>query len=432
MLVMLEKMHITREVTAQNLQRLFWLRNVMIVFLASTALLLISMQIPLHTLPIGIAVGGMLLLNGITWLRLRNRHATVREGELLGQLLGDIATLTMLFYFTGGYSNPFVWMYLLPLAIAAVALHSGHAWLVTGLVVACYSSLVFFHVPLSHLHVHALEGIGLDIHLAGMWLGFVVSAGIIAVFVARIGHSLREYDRLIAQAREEALESERMLALGTLAAGAAHELGTPLATMAVLTREMREDYAGQPELVRSLELLRTQVDRCKDILSSLAASTGKARAESASSMMLDDFLEQTFQRWRDTRPAVQFDCTLQGSSPAPQIAADRTLGMALVNLLDNAADASPDCIEIQGGWNSKTLNLSIRDYGHGLAPETAARIGTPFFTTKHETGMGLGLYLARMILERFGGNVELNNHPDGGTVTAIRLPLKNLILEHQE
>jgi two-component system sensor histidine kinase RegB len=427
--VMPETTHSSQEVTAQNLQRLFWLRNVMIVFLASTALLLISMQIPLHTLPISIAMGGMLLLNGITWLRLKNRYATIRESELLGQLLGDIATLTMLFYFTGGYSNPFVWMYLLPLAIAAVALHAAYVWLVAGLVVACYSALVFFHIPLSHLHVHALEGVGLDIHLAGMWLGFIVSAGMIAVFVARIGHSLREYDRLIAQAREEALESERMLALGTLAAGAAHELGTPLATMAVLTHEMREDYAGQPELVRSLELLRAQVDRCKDILSSLAASTGKARGESAAGMALDDFLEQTFQRWRDTRPAVRFDCRLEGASPAPQIAADRTLGMALVNLLDNAADASPEHIEIEGGWNSASLSLAIRDHGPGLAPETAARVGTPFFTTKQETGMGLGLYLARMILGRFGGSVQLNNHPGGGTITAIHLPLHPLILE---
>jgi two-component system sensor histidine kinase RegB len=425
-----ETTHTAREVTTQNLRRLFWLRNVMIVFLSSTTLLLLFLNIPLHLLPIGVTVGSMLLLNAITWMRLK-RNRNVSEIELLCQLLGDIALLTGLFYFTGGYSNPFVWMYLLPLAIAAVALRVIHVWLVAALAVGCYSVLVFFHVPLSHLHVHAFEGIGLDIHLAGMWLGFVVSAGIITVFVARIGNSLREYDRLIAQAREEALESERMLALGTLAAGAAHALGTPLATMAVLTREMSDEHANQPELTRNLALLRTQVDRCKDILSSLASSTGQARGEGANGIALDDFLEQTLERWRDMHPSVQFDCALQGSLPAPVIAADRALGMALVNLLDNAVDASPERIAMQGAWDENALQLSIRDYGKGLAPETAANMGKPFFTTKEQKGMGLGLYLARMILGRFGGSATLQSHPDRGTVTSIHLPLKTLVIGHR-
>ena len=411
----------------RNLRRLFWLRNVMIAFLSSTALLLLTLGIPLESLPIGVAVGSMLLLNVVTWQRLQSPGKVV-EGELLLQLLGDIAALTVLFYFTGGYSNPFVWMYLLALAIAAVALRTVQVWLVAALAVACYSALVFFHVPLSHLHLHAMAGVGLDIHLVGMWLGFVVSAGIIAVFVARIGQNLREYDRLTAEAREAALESERMLALGTLAAGAAHELGTPLATMAVLARELGAEHADRPELVQSLALLRSQVDRCKEILSSLAMSAGQARGEGASGVVLDEFLAQTLQRWRDTRPAVQFDCNLQGSMPAPLIAADRTLGMALVNLLDNAADASPERIEMQGGWDGTQLRLSIRDYGAGLSPETAARVGTPFFTTKQEDGMGLGLYLARMILGRFGGSVVLQNHPERGTVTTMHLPLAGLRL----
>lgn len=410
----------------RNLRRLFWMRNIVVGFLASVALLLHHLGIPLDPWPIAASLGGMLLLNVMTWRRLR-APADVGETELLMQLLGDIAALTVLFYFTGGYSNPFVWMYLLPLAIAAVALSTLHVWLVAGLAMAAYSLLVFLHVPLSHLHLHAGPGVKLDIHLVGMWLGFLVSAGIFALFVTRIGQTLREYDRLTAEARETALESERMLALGALATAAAHELGTPLATMAVLTREMHEEYGHLPQLKEDLDLLRKQVDRCKEILTSLTSAAGDARAVDANGIRLDEFLENTIQRWRDARPAVRLQCRFSGRLPAPRIASDLALGMALINLLDNAADASPEQVEVEGRWDDRELRLEIRDHGPGLSDEAARKAGTPFFTTKREEGMGLGLYLARIILGRFDGSVQLNRHPESGTVTRVQLPLAGLV-----
>lgn len=409
----------------KNLRRLFWLRIVVVGFLASVALLLHYLNIPLNPWPIGIALGGMLLLNVMTWWRLHDPIG-VSETELLVQLLGDIVALTTLFYFTGGYSNPFVWMYLLPLAIAAVALNTLYVWLIAGLAVFSYSMLVFFHMPLSHLHVHAGIGTNLDIHLVGMWLGFVVSAGIFAFFVTRIGQNLREYDKLTAEARESALESERMLALGALATAAAHELGTPLATMAVLAKEMSEEYAHEPQLQQDLALLRKQVDRCKDILTSLTSSAGDVRAVDANGVALDHYLENTIQRWRDIRPAVQLNCVIRGTVPAPMIVTDLTLGMALINLLDNAADASPERVDIEGKWDHSQLTLNIRDYGAGLTEEATRHAGTPFFTTKREEGMGLGLYLSRIILGRFNGSVKLDKHPDSGTITCIHLPLTGL------
>lgn len=425
---MISQPHLSPSATIKNLRRIFVLRNVVIAFLSSTALALVYFDIPIHLLPIIASVGAMLLLNGWTLLRLRN-STHIRDGELFAQLLGDIAALTLLFYFTGGYSNPLVWMYLLPLAIAAITLPPRLVWATTTLAIACYSALVFFHVPLSHLHVNDLVGVGLDTHLAGMWLGFIVSALLVAGFVSRIGQNLRENDRLIAEAREQVLESERMLALGTLAAATAHELGTPLATMAVLAGELSDEHASNLPLAQDLALLRNEIGRCKEILSSLAASAGQMRGEGASSIALDDFLSETLQRWRDTRPALQFDCELQGVSPAPRIAADRTLGQALVNLLDNAADASPERIEMHGGWDAAELRIDIRDFGNQLTPKIATLAGTPFFTTKQEKGMGIGLYLARTILGRHGGDVNLESNEQGGTVTRIRLPLAKLELE---
>lgn len=402
----------------------------MMIFLTSTALVLIYLDIPLHTVTIALAVSSMLILNAITWWRLRHQKP-ISEHELLLQLLGDIMTLTALFYFTGGYSNPFVWMYLLPLAVGAVALKQLYAWLLAFIAIVCYSVLVFFYVPLSHLHMHYQEGYTLDIHLVGMWMGFVFSAGIIAIFISRIGQNLRDYDHLMAEAREHSLESERMLALGTLATGAAHELGTPLATMAVLTKELTIEYANDPNLLNHLKLLRSQVDRCKTILSSIAAAAGKARGEDSSAIDIETFLKQTMLDWHNTRPSLQLISKLEGPQPAPAIVTDRTLTQALVNLLDNSADASPEKIAVVAIWDAQTLDFKITDFGAGLSNEVAAQMGTPFFSTKPAQGMGLGLYLSKMIIGRFGGSITLNNLPEGGVLTHIQLPLHLLTIIHR-
>ena len=412
--------------TVKNLRRLFWLRNVMIGFLSSTVLILLYLDVPLDTLPICVAVGSMLCLNVVTWLRLKTA-GNVSEGELLAQLLGDIATLTGLFYFTGGYTNPFIWMYLLPLAVAAVALSVRYVWLIAAIAVACYSSLVFFNAPLAHVHLHSHTSEAFDIHMLGMWLGFVVSAGLIAVFITRIGQNLRDYDHLVAETREKMLESERILALGALATAAAHELGTPLATMAVVAGEMADEFSDVPALVTSLTIFRTQIRRCKDILGSITASADQQRADDRQTEALDSYLDHTLARWRDMRPATAMECQMTGDKPAPMIRVDRTLGQTLVNLLNNAADASPEAIEVSGQWSNSELHFVIRDFGPGLSPEVSERAGTPFFTTKAENGMGLGLYLSRIILERFGGTVSLKNHSHGGSLTTVLLPLKGIL-----
>ena len=269
---MLDDPDLSQTAALKNLRRLFWLRNVMIAGLglaAWAAIGIYDLELPLA--PIASAMGLLVALNAISWWRLRQPRKAV-DMELLAQLLLDMVALTGLFYFTGGYTNPFLWMYLLPLTVAAVALPWRNTWLIAGLAVACYTGLMFWYQPLpvmqmdmsgmSPAEMRAMHhGGGFSIHLLGMWAGFVVSALVIAFFVERIGRNLREYDQLIAEAREKMLENERMLALGTLATAAAHELGTPLATMAVVAGEMVEDCADQPQLAQSLSLLRSQIDR---------------------------------------------------------------------------------------------------------------------------------------------------------------------------
>lgn len=411
--------------TRRNLMRLFLLRSIMVIFMLAATLALFHLHIPLPNMPIAFAVGGMLLLNLLTLLRLQ-KFSNVTDNELLLQLLGDLLALTVLFYFTGGYSNPLVWMYLLPLTIAAVALKREYAWLLSAIAVTCYSVLVFYYVPLSHLHMHHLAGRSLDIHLVGMWLGFVVSAGIIAFFVTRIGQSLRDYDQILASVREKSLESERALSLGTLAASAAHELGTPLATMAVISKELAQDLSNQPEELAQLEIMRTQIDRCKEILSSITRNAGQSRADAGNGLPLRQFLQETIQRWRDTRPATELVISFEENISDPIIFTDRTLVQAIQNLLDNAADASPDKVLFNASWDDERLQIQIRDFGSGLSDEVKKQLGKPFFSSKNGNGMGLGVYLTEIIIAKFGGTLTLSNHDEIGVLTLVTMPLKQL------
>ena len=415
--------------TRLNMQRLIMLRSVVMASLILVLLVLYQSSIPLPYAPLILAIASLGIFSLVALWRLRKTTQTTQR-ELVLQLLGDIAALSLLFYFSGGYSNPFIWMYLIPITVAAVALKTTYAWLIASLSIACYTLLMFYHVPLSHLHMHTHGDAKLDIHLVGMWIGFVVSSVIVAIFIARIGQNLRDYDKKIAEVREKALESERMLALGTLATSAAHELGTPLATMAVVSKELSQDYANQPELLAQLAILQKQVSRCKEILSSITRNAGQARADAGQGLPLLEFLQDAIQRWRDTRPATELVVNLPNNQLNPNIVLDRTLTQAIQNMLDNAADESPERILFHAEWNDKSLRIEIRDFGKGLSAETKNQLGTPFFTSKTEQGMGLGVYLTQSTLARYDGELILNNHPEGGVVTLVNIPLKKLRTEN--
>jgi len=259
-----------------------------------------------------------------------------------------------------------------------------------------------------------------------MWLGFLLSAGLIAWFAVRMSDTRRSRDRLLAQMREDELRNERIVALGTLAAGAAHELGTPLSTMAVLAKDMERD-AGAPPMRANLRVLREQVDRCKSILSSLSASAGASRAEGGRRVPLENYLADVVNHWQTMRPGVSVRRQFEGPRPSPEIIAEQTLSQAIVNILNNAADSSPDNVEIKVSWSERELVLEISDRGEGMTPDVARAAGQPFFTTKAPgQGLGVGLFLAHATLRRFGGTVQMYNREGGGVCTQLTLPLDNL------
>jgi two-component system, sensor histidine kinase RegB len=421
--------------TRHNMQRLIVFRNVVITCLVLLVIGLSYTTIQLESTPLFFSITGLGLLNAFAWWRLRHTQQT-SEYELLIQLFGDVAVYSIIFYFSGGYSNPIIWIYLLPITIAAVALRTQFAWLIAGLSIACYTFLIFYNVPVSALQMQmnmnehdGMQGSMQDnTHLIGMWLGFVISSILIAIFITRIGQNLRDYDKKLTDIREKALESEHMLELGALATNAAHEIGTPLATMAVITKELTLDLAEQPSVIKQLEILRTQISRCKEILSSITFKAGQARADSGNGIRLRDFLESSIQRWRDTRPATELVLDLSTNTFNPIIKLDRALTQAIQNVLDNAADESPERVLFNANWDHEALSIVIRDFGSGLSKDMLGQVGKPFHSSKKNEGMGLGVYLTQISLARYDGELSLNNHPEKGVITAIKLPLKKLLL----
>ncbi|MBI1396745.1 MAG: sensor histidine kinase [Betaproteobacteria bacterium] len=407
----------------RNLERLWILR--WIALGAMTATVAIARHVLGEMLDVGALAGCLgagLVLNAWTTWRLRG-ESPVRETEIFLQLLGDTAVLSGVLYFSGGWANPFASVFLLPLVIAATLLPPRLTWVLALVTFAAYTGLGFWYVPLPHMH-HGMTS-DFDLHVFGMWVSFVLSAAVVAYFVTRMAVSLRERDRELAAERERTLRDQHVLSLGTLAAGAAHQLGTPLATIAVMLRELQLERAGDGELAHELAAIRGQVDQCKAIISDLVATAGQTRAEGGRMEPVDRFLESTVENWRALRPGISIATTLAGSQPPPRILADQTLGHTLVTLLNNAADASRDGVELAGTWTPGQLTVEIRDKGAGVPESVLRAAGWRPLTTK-ASGHGVGLLIANAALERFGGKVTLANRHDGGACTRLELPLERL------
>ncbi len=405
-----------------SLKRLFVLRSTAIVIeLIAIALAMGVLGMALPLLPLLAAVALHIVINFLTWLRLQ-RKPIVSAPEFSFQLALDTLVLALLLYYAGGYTNPFVSLFLLPLVITAAILPQRYTWLMATLTIGCYTALMFYYVPLPHRQMAHQSGSDFDMHLLGMWFSFLLSAALILFFVVKIANSLRQRDLALAQIRERALRDEHLIELGTLATGAAHELGTPLATMAVLTNELCHDHGDDPQIREQAEILRQQVERCKAILSNISASTGQTRAEGGGRVAVDDYLQSVLTRWQQLRPEAAPQLHLDGPRPAPQLLADKTLTQAIINILNNAADASIKHIEVEGHWTTAQLVLDIRDRGDGVAEEIERTTTTPFITTK-QTGHGLGLYLAKSVVDRYNGLLEIDNRTAGGIQIRITLPL---------
>lgn len=367
------------------------------------------------------------------WLK-RPQH-TETPGELedrplaiAGVLALDLLALSGLLYFTGGLGNPFAVFYFVNLSLAAVILPTRWAWGLAGLAALCLAGLTIEHVTLTPWLNLTPEHPGQAwAREVGLLVAFVTCSGVVTYFVTRVSRELRQRESELRSAEQRRARSERVEALATLAAGAGHELASPLSTIAVIAKDLSRHLEGCPvpeTVLEDVALIRSELDQCRRILDGMASAAGQVTGESLRPVEVEALLAAVFEgiRRRNQVQVVVADQAKRACVVVPLAAVTQ----ALRGLVRNALDASAfgEAVEVTAQFEQGVLTIAIRDRGTGMPPEVLQRAGDPFFTTKDPgQGMGLGLFLARNVIERLGGDLQLQSTPGTGTLVRVRLPV---------
>ena len=386
---------------------------------AAVLIVTLGLGLPLPMVPIFVCIGLTALSNAGLQL-LRPGHGE-SSGNLTTILAFDVVLLTGLLHFTGGPHNPFSSFYLVHVALAAVALPLWGIGLVSTLCCAGFG-LLYFGRQVLPIPGDAVCGVGpnlpLSTHLKGMLVAFVLTAGCIVIFVSRLQSILRLRERELLAAKERAREQEQFAALATLAAGAAHELATPLGTIAIAAGEIVQSASvlpNQPDLLADAQLVREEVARCRTILDRLQDQTGDAPTLVDVTSLISEVRKQFPNRLEIDLPATGVEICV------PVFA----LLQALVSLVKNGFDASPPeaAVRLTVESSGDQVFFAVSDRGPGLTPEVRRHAGEPFFTTKPPgRGTGLGLFLVRLLAVRLGGTFSLEPALSGGTCARLQLP----------
>lgn len=380
-------------------------------------------QLPLGTLFVLLATEAASNIGCMVWARQRR---VVRTWALGIVIATDILMLTALLYLTGGPSNPFSFLYLVHIALAAVVLPAAYTWSLVALALGCFGLL--FAQPAwlpEQMQTHLNHADQMRMHMQGMWIAFGVAAVFITYFVTRVRQSLAERESELSRARTLASQSEKLASLATLATGAAHELSTPLSTIAVVAKELARSMQGRENTAarEDAQLIRREVDRCREILQRMAADAGQPSDHDSEPLRVRELLSRVMDGLGQNLPVrVEVDeATADSVLHAPPQATAQALRAVLKNALQ--ASANKDPVRVSARTQSGRCVVEVRDFGGGMSAEILARAGEPFFTTKGPgDGMGLGLFLARAVVERAGGSVTLASIPGAGTTAALVLP----------
>jgi len=362
--------------------------------------------------------------------------SSVTNGNVTSILLLDTVLLTLLLFATGGAMNPFTFLYMVILVLGAVILPQMWSWVITSATIICYGALFLpgietigaltSHPPACHVQ-NEVTG-AMRLHLQGMWLAYAVAAFSVVFIVGKIQKALSLHRVTINSLEEERVRSEMLASLATLAAGAAHELSTPLSTIAVASGEMIETLREQDlndELLDDAVLIRNQVHGCKDILFQMAADAGEHRGEENKQFTVGEALDGVLSNLgseKQTRVTINNDV-----ENITLFLPYRTLCRTIAGLVNNALEASSDDALVTMRWHvvRNSLLVTVTDTGRGMDADTLRQATDPFFTTRTE-GMGLGLFLASTMAERFGGSLEFQSVPGKGTTANLSMNLKRI------
>lgn len=381
-----------------------------------------------------------------SWLQAKKNHQASSK-QLFAQLVFDSCILAALVYFTGGSSNPFIYLLLLYIALGTLMLAPQELIFIGILQLILYSILNNYQQPLELTDASPLNSF--HMHMAGMWVNFVLTVVLIAIFGLLARYAMLKQEKKIQQLHEKQLKDEQLLSLGIMSASAAHELGTPLATMAVVIDDLKYQVveSGESHLTEDLVLLSEQIQVCRGIIQSLSEKSritqlklsGKQVDDSPRNSLTTEHstlfklqINQLLENWLVYRPQIQLIQHWEAAFDKFYFSLPISVEQGIVNLLDNAADASVanggDKIEIAFVLAESQLLIKILDFGQGITEETRRSIGVSLAETDKENGLGWGLFLSNASIERVGGQVKLSDIASGGTETQIALPLKATVV----
>lgn len=386
-----------------------WLVRLRWVFLAVQLIVLPivhwGFESTLEPLPVVVELAAMTASN----LYLTFRRGPAMTWRIGAVMLLDVALLTLLLRGSGGSANPFTVLYLVEIALSAITLAVGWTVAIAAASLAGFASLFI------GADEHAMHHMMMQTHLRGMWAAFATAAVLIAFFVGRVARAIASQREQIAQLREATQRAERLASVTRLAANAAHELGSPLATIAVAAHEAKR-HGGAA--LADLELIALEVERCNAILRRMSARGSTEAAEQVSTTELADQLRDEL----GEEVAHRLDVTVTEAmitTPRDQLV------QSVVALAHNALEASVERVSVELRVDQSALEIVVADRGTGIPDDVLARIGTPFYTTKGEgKGLGLGVFLARAFCESRGGRLTIQSARGTGTRAAISLPLE--------
>jgi two-component system sensor histidine kinase RegB len=343
----------------------------------------------------------------------------------------DTLCLTFLLMLSGGPTNPFSLLYLVHITLSAIILTKRWTWLLGALSTLCFGLLFRVYRPIPALEMHHPAD-GANLHLIGMWIGFCVAAALVASFSGKISELLRQHENSLLRMQAELAKRDRLASLATLSAGAAHELNTPLGTIAVVARELElyaTNTARNEAIAEDSRLIRTEVDRCREILWRMSVQGAQPAAQASEPVAPCELLDDVC---REIQQPERLRVEVSAGEPVTLTVPRRAVAQALIALTRNALEASgPGApVRVTGRHTGDRFQFIIADRGKGMSPITLRRIGEPFFTTKEPgKGMGLGTFLVRTLAEQLGGRLTFESSPLTGTLATFELPL---VLKHAE